>query len=106
MKSLLPLLAIVLLMPACSSMDYGYSSYSYSGPQTSYVAQTMPIRQNQQYQCPQTYQMGPQYYRVHSNMDLGCNPQRIKNHMNAPLVVDYRNSGGRRESVVIPASWD
>jgi|LauGreDrversion4_2_1035121.scaffolds.fasta_scaffold192575_5 hypothetical protein len=101
MKTLLPLLAIVLMMPACSSMDYGYYEQ-----QSGYVAQTMPIRQYQHYQRPQPYVMGPQYYRVHSNMDLGCNPHRIKNHMNAPLVVDYRNSGGRRESVVIPASWD
>jgi len=43
-------------------------------------------------------------YRVHG-VRQDCH-RRVRNHMNAPLVIDYRNRGGRTESVVIPASWD
>lgn len=55
-------------------------------------------------QRPQVYVTGPQYYRVHG-VRPDCH-RRVKNYMNAPLVMDYRNRGGRTESVVIPASWD
>jgi hypothetical protein len=42
--------------------------------------------------------VGPQYYRMHGNPGCG----RIKNYMNAPIVVNR----GRGGSVIIPRSWD
>ena len=108
MKTLLATIAIGITTAASSlaGPSWGFSlgngaGFSWNGG----APQCMP-RPVHVYEQPRVVVTGPQYYRVHSNRNLGCNTRRIKNHMDAPLIVDYRNSGGRRESVVIPASWD
>jgi len=103
MKTLLPLLAIVLLMPACSSMDYGYSNgsttvgYSYSRGYSPAV-QTMPYQPRY---CPPpvVYTVGPQYYKS----KVPYYGQNVKNYTDAPIVMPNYNGGGSR---IIPASWD
>jgi len=103
MKTLLPLLAIVLLMPACSSMDYGYSNgsssfgYSYSSGYSPAV-QTMPYRP---VRCapPVVYSVGPQYYKS----KVPYYGQQVKNYTDAPIVMQNSNGSG---SMIIPASWD
>jgi hypothetical protein len=108
MKTLLPLLAIVLLMPACSSMDYGYSNgsssfgYSYSSGYSP-ALHTLPRRNYHCYQEPIVYVQGPQYYRSR----VPYYGQNVKNYTDAPIVMPtYNCKGQQRTSRIIPASWD
>ena len=107
MKTLLPLLAIIL-MTSCTTTQAGPSwGFSLGNGSGFYYGdsapRTMPRRHYHYYQEPTVYVQGPQYYR--SNVPYYG--QRVRNYTGTPVVMPAYNPCRRqRSSMIIPNSWN